>query len=228
MGREERAPRFSRALEDYLKAIYRLEEVFGLAKTTDIARELKVSPSTVSKTLKQLEQAGLVIRELYEGAKLTDKGKKLAEIILRKHRIAETFLHNFLGFDIVEAHEYAHFLEHMPLEFFDRLWKLMGEPERCPHGNPIPGALKVTVNISSEKPLTEFGNLERVRISRILCSFHRDAVLKLLALGIRPGLEACIKKRGESGLTLEWNSNNAVLSVYEARMIYALSLGKCT
>lgn len=126
-------------LEDYLTTIYRLEEALGVAKITDISRELEVSPASASKVVKRLESKGLVTRKKYHYVTLTDAGRKLAESIIRKHRIAEQFLSQMLGFDDYSSHVYAHYLEHVPEVVIEKLHQVLGFPSMCPHGNPLPG-----------------------------------------------------------------------------------------
>ena len=85
------------AVEDYLVTIYRLEEAFGMARTTIIAKELNVKPGTVSKIVSKLELKGLVERTKYRGVKLTKEGRRIAEKIVWKHRIIERFLYDYVG-----------------------------------------------------------------------------------------------------------------------------------
>lgn len=127
-------------VEDYLTTIYRLEEAYGVAKITDISRELEVSPATVSKVVKRLERSGYIVRERYHYVALTPLGREVAEGIIRKHRIAELFLSRVLGFSDYESHYYAHHLEHLPDVVIDRIHELVGRLEYCPHGNPLPGS----------------------------------------------------------------------------------------
>jgi DtxR family Mn-dependent transcriptional regulator len=131
--------RTTQRVEDYLTTIYRLEEALGEARVSDIARELRVSVATVSKVLEKLERKDLVKRMKYHNVTLTDKGRAIAEEIIAKHRIAELFLSKVLGFNEVEAHYYAHYMEHLPREIIDKMHELLGHPPTCPHGNPIPG-----------------------------------------------------------------------------------------
>ncbi len=126
-------------LEDYLTTIYRLEEALGIARIKELSSELGVSPATASKVIKKLEEKGLVTREKYHYIKLTDKGRGLAEAIIRKHRIAELFLSKILDFNDYEAHYYAHYFEHLPDTIIERIHRLLEYPSACPHGNPLPG-----------------------------------------------------------------------------------------
>lgn len=161
-------PETARArLEDYLTTIYRLEEAFGSARTTDISRELKVSPATVSKIIKKMEDVDLVKRERYRYIKLTNTGKKIAEEIVRKHRIAEVFLLKVLGFNELESHLYAHHLEHLPDVIIERMFTVVGKPALCPHGNSIPGVI-------SKGKVEELVNLNNTRKGQV-CTIKKIA-----------------------------------------------------
>lgn len=125
--------------EEYLEAIYRLENKAGSARTMDLSRELGVVPGSITNTIENLERKGLVIHEPYKGVKLTDSGRKIASSILRRHRLAERLLTDFLHLDWSEVHDPACKLEHaLSPEILKPLEKALGHPQRCPHGNPIP------------------------------------------------------------------------------------------
>jgi len=124
-------------LEDYLTTIFRLLEVYGYAKTTLISKELGVKPATVSKVLKYLEMKGFIKRVRYRGVTLTSKGLEVVRSVIRKHRIAEFFLSEFLGFDPYYTHLYAHEFEHLPDDVLEKIYLKLGRPTTCPHGNLI-------------------------------------------------------------------------------------------
>jgi len=125
--------------EEYLEAIYRLESKVGFARTMDLSRKLGVVPGSITNTIENLEKKGLVIHEPYKGVKLTDNGRKIASSILRRHRLAERLLTDFLHLDWSEVHDPACKLEHaLSPEILKPLEKALGHPKRCPHGNPIP------------------------------------------------------------------------------------------
>ncbi len=214
-----------RALEDYLKAIYRLEEVFGTVRTNDIAQELGISPSTVSKTLRKLAREGYIIWDPYICVKLSDKGRDMALAIIRKHRIAETFLYNVLKFDIVKAHSYAHAMEHLPEEIFDKLYEFLGKPTRCPHGNPIEP--QKTVDIG-DKSITLFKPNTKVIITRISCSFKRDLIVKLYGLGIDIDKEMCILEKDLGYIKIFIDGKEVLLTIYEATFIKGIEKGRCS
>ena len=125
--------------KNILEAIYRLESKTGFARTMELSRELGVVPGSITNTIENLERKGLVIHEPYKGVKLTDNGRKIASSILRRHRLAERLLTDFLHLDWSEVHDPACKLEHaLSPEILKPLEKALGHPKRCPHGNPIP------------------------------------------------------------------------------------------
>jgi len=129
----------SNQAEEYLEAIYRLEQKAGFARTMELARNLKVVPGSVTNTIENLKRKGLVIHKPYKGVKLTENGRKIASSVLRRHRLAERLLTDILHLDWSEVHDPACKLEHaLSPEILKPLEKALGHPKRCPHGNPIP------------------------------------------------------------------------------------------
>lgn len=170
--------------DDYITTIYRLLEVYGYAKTTLISKELGIKPATASKVLKYLEGKGLVRRVRYRSVSLTEKGMNAAKPIVRKHRIAEVFLSDFLGFDLYQSHFYAHKFEHLPDEVIERIYARLGRPELCPHGNSIHPTNGN--NIPTGLKLTEVGVGVEAEVVRI--AGELTEVLKLVnQLGMQVG-----------------------------------------
>jgi len=129
----------SNQAEEYLEAIYRLEQKTGYARTMDLARSLNVVPGSITNTIDNLEKKGLVIHIPYRGVKLTDNGQKIASNVLRRHRLAERLLTDILHIDWSQVHDPACKLEHaLSPEILKPLEKVLGHPKRCPHGNLIP------------------------------------------------------------------------------------------
>jgi DtxR family transcriptional regulator, Mn-dependent transcriptional regulator len=126
--------------ENYLKAIYRIYESTGdSVSTTAIAEKLQINAASVTDMFKKLGQQKLVVYEKSRGVKPTDKGKKVALQILRKHRLWETFMVEKLKFSWDEVHDVAEQLEHVHSEILiERLDQLLGYPKFDPHGDPIP------------------------------------------------------------------------------------------
>lgn len=128
--------------ENYLKAIYKLEEKTGDSViNSDLAKALSIHSATVTDMLKKMSQKKLIIYEKSKGFKLTEKGKKIAISIIRRHRLWEVFLVDNLGFGWDEVHDLAEQLEHVQSgELVSRLDTYLGHPKADPHGDPIPNA----------------------------------------------------------------------------------------
>lgn len=128
----------SHTIEDYLKAIYMLQEE-TTATTTDIARRMSVSPASATSMMKRLAKMGLVKHQHYQGVTLTKSGKKIALEIVRHHRLLELYLSEIMGLPLDTVHDEAERLEHhISEEFEDRMAELLGHPTHDPHGHPIP------------------------------------------------------------------------------------------
>lgn len=125
--------------EDYLRAIYRLEEKQGRAiKAVELAKDLHLAKSTISERLRELARAKLV-KPQYSTLSLTVRGRALARTLTYKHRIIEVFLHNLLKIDKRKVHAEAHKLEHaFSDEAIKKLSRLLGNPSTDPHGALIP------------------------------------------------------------------------------------------
>ena len=126
--------------ENYLKAIFKLSEMQKENVSTNaISEKLATTAASVTDMLKKLSGKKLIHYEKYYGVSLTDKGKKLAKDLIRKHRLWETFLVDTLKFSWDEVDELAEQLEHINSEILtDRIDNFLGNPKFDPHGDPIP------------------------------------------------------------------------------------------
>jgi DtxR family Mn-dependent transcriptional regulator len=125
-------------VEEYLETIFDLETKDGSAKTTAIAKCIKVAPASVTEVLKNLSEKGLVQYEPYRGATLTDKGKTVAEKVKRRHRLLEVFLTDVLHINHDKVHDEACRMEHAISDETEyALCRMLDAPARCPHGSPI-------------------------------------------------------------------------------------------
>lgn len=125
--------------ENYLKAIYFLDLKDHNVSLSELSKEMGVSIPTVNSMVKRLQESKWVKYEKYKPLRLTDKGKKDAALIIRKHRLTEMFLEQIMGFGWDEVHDIAEEIEHIKIDqFFDRMDKLLGYPSVDPHGSPIP------------------------------------------------------------------------------------------
>lgn len=126
--------------ENYLKAIFHLEKVSpGGVPTNALAEKLETKASSVSEMIKKLSKKKLVAYQKYQGVSLSEKGRKTAVEIIRKHRLWEYFLVEKLNFSWTEVHDVAEQLEHIQSEkLVTELDKFLGFPRKDPHGDPIP------------------------------------------------------------------------------------------
>src|SRR5271166_4913385 len=130
---------FDEATEEYLEAIYRLEREGPGVTTSALASALGVSPASASGMLKKLGSEGFVVHQPRGDTQLTANGLEIATRVIRRHRLAETFLTTMLGMPWDEVHEEACRLEHaISARVEARLIEVLGNPRTCPHGHPIP------------------------------------------------------------------------------------------
>ncbi len=191
---QAKATSVSSKTEEYLEAIYRLERRRGFARTVELARNLNVVPGSVTNTIEGLERRGLVTHEPYRGVKLTEKGRKLALDVLRRHRLAERLLTDVLHLDWSEVHEPACKLEHaITADIVKPLEKILGHPKTCPHGNPIPTACGGILEEKSE-PMVNLDPGESGIIAKITDG-KADVLQRLAALGIAPGVRVEIEEK---------------------------------
>jgi DtxR family Mn-dependent transcriptional regulator len=132
----------SRAEENYLKAIHKLQETNGeTVATSALAQELGIHAASATDMLQKMARKKLVLYQKSKGARLTDKGKQAAVSIIRNHRLWEVFLVEKLGLRWDEVHDIAEQLEHVHSEILtEKLDAYLGHPRSDPHGDPIPDA----------------------------------------------------------------------------------------
>ena len=189
-------PPLTEAQEDYLKHLFLLEEALGgPVPTQALAERLSVKPPSVTEMLKKLKALGLLEHEPYRGARLTERGRKVALEVLRHHRLLEAYLHQALGYGWEEVHQEAERLEHVISEDLEeRIAEYLGHPPFDPHGDPIP-TKDLTLPSSKALPLTE-APLGRARVARALAQ-DRGTLNLLARLGLVPGKPLRILERGE-------------------------------
>src|SRR5690606_29181640 len=132
---------YTPVVEDYLKAIWTLQQTEAPVSTSRIAERLGLSAAAVTAMVKRLAENGLLRHEPYYGVRLTPAGELASLRIIRRHRVLELFLTEKLGYEWDRVHDEAERLEHAASdELIERLARLLGEPERDPHGSAIPTA----------------------------------------------------------------------------------------
>jgi DtxR family transcriptional regulator, Mn-dependent transcriptional regulator len=182
----ERRSSFTRAQQDYLKALYQLHGDQRPVPTRDLAQRLGISSPSVSEMVTRLSAQGLVEHDRYRGQQLTREGRKVALELVRHHRLLEMFLVQVLGYGWDEVHDEAERLEHVISERMEqRIFELLGRPELDPHGNAIP-TLGGKVRPVSNRPLSESRAGEKLVVQGV----SDDDPVKLRELdrrGLLPG-----------------------------------------
>lgn len=124
--------------EDYVRAIYLLQESGEDPGILQIAKRLDLSKSTVSERIKELTTIGLTISKPYSTVSLTPQGKALGKKMTYKHRLIEVFLHQTLKLPKDKIHQEAERLEHaFSDEAIKHLDSFLKHPTHDPHGSPI-------------------------------------------------------------------------------------------
>jgi DtxR family transcriptional regulator, Mn-dependent transcriptional regulator len=207
--------------EMYLRTVFELEEEGIVPLRARIAERLNQSGPTVSQTVARMERDGLLHVAGDRQLALSDSGRVLATRVMRKHRLAECLLVTVIQLPWEEVHIEACRWEHVISESVElRLFELLGHPERCPHGNLIPGldelaagqAQEVPVPTRPDEPMTdavrEADETVKATVTRITEHVQSDLVLmlKLKRAGIQPGrevllgaVEGGVRVRGRNG-----------------------------
>ncbi len=200
-GQKRRRPA-SRAAEDYLKAIYRLESHSSPVSTSDLADELGRAAPSVTNMVKGLAGRGLVEHALYHGVRLTPEGRDLALRILRRHRVIESYLIEKLGYAWDGVHREAERLEHAASdELIARMDEALGQPHHDPHGSPIPAA-DGQMERQSFRPLLEAPRDEPFVVEEVLDQ-EPARLRRAGAVGLFPGARVTVTGRGREEGSLE-------------------------
>ena len=176
----------SPATEEYLQAVYTLADEGGQVIGARLAEFLRISPAAVSEMVHRLERDGLLQLDERKEVRLTDSGYSAASRVVRRHRLAERMLVDLLGYEWWKTHEEAERIEHaMSQEMEERLVRVLGDPQTCPHGNPMPG-----MTPRPTRPLERLATGERATVERIPDQFeHEPGFLEYLdTQGVRPGV----------------------------------------
>jgi DtxR family Mn-dependent transcriptional regulator len=203
-----------------MKAIYRLTEGPGAVTTGGVAQRLGVLPGTASAMVKKLTERGLVLHRPYKGVELTPAGQEVAVAAIRRHRICERFLADYLGYAWHDADRLASTFEHdLPPEVEARLYAALGRPAFCPHGFPIPQPEAAVI-----PPMPRLYELEPGEVADVALSGSMDksALAFLESLGVRPDarVEVVSKQPFDGPLELRVGGATQVLGEKLARQIY--------
>jgi len=193
--------------EMYLRTVFELEEEGIVPLRARIAERLSQTGPTVSQTVARMERDGLLHVTGDRQLALSETGRSLATRVMRKHRLAECLLVDVIKLPWEEVHIEACRWEHVISESVERrLFELLGHPERCPHGNHIPGVDELFAGpgeeaaaVDRDQAMTDVASVATgaevsVVVSRISEQIQSDLVLmlKLKRAGIQPGREVLL------------------------------------
>src|SRR4051812_22532857 len=211
---------FHPPLEEYLEAIHELEEEGTDVIQARLAERLGHSAPSVSEMIRRLRGEGY-LEPAGKSVRLTKKGRRLAESVVRKHRLAERLLTDVIGLPWHKAHVEACRWEHVISdEVEERLVELLHHPTTCPHGNPIPGAGGVRHDLFA---LTETSPGDMVRLERVteMVEIDMASLTYLSDHNFTPGAGAKVRSKAPDGtLTLELDEGTIALGPALASQLY--------
>jgi DtxR family Mn-dependent transcriptional regulator len=211
---------FHPPLEEYLEAIWELEEEGTRVIQARLAEHLGHSPPSVSEMVRRLRGEGWVqVRD--RALHLTPKGRERAVSVVRKHRLAERLLTDVIGLPWHKTHIEACRWEHVISdEVEERLVALLENPATCPHGNPIPGAGPARDDLLA---LAEVELGERVRLERVTeqVEVDLDALVYHDDHSFIPGADAEVRSRAPDGtVTLDLDDGTIALGPALTTQLY--------
>jgi DtxR family Mn-dependent transcriptional regulator len=190
------------SVDEYLETIYFLAFPIGEYRprtsgsptlAARVAEMLDVSRASAGEMLKRLEADGLIERGEHKEAILTAAGRERAERVVRRHRLVERLLTDFMGYSAAESHEHADELgEAFTDDMIERIAERLGNPPRCPHGWPIDTAAEQAEN-AQLAPLLEMAAGTRATIVRI-AEHDGDLLHWFYEQGLEPGRELEVRE----------------------------------
>jgi DtxR family Mn-dependent transcriptional regulator len=212
-------PEWHPAFEEYCETIFELGEDDVVVKQARIAERLGVSRPAVSEMVHKMQDEGLVAARSGT-VKLSTSGKKLAERVVRRHRLAERFLTDILELSSSEAHHEAGKWEHVISEPVEAAMnRLLGDPTTCPHGNPIPGT---DYKAPATKPLATLKTGSKFTVSRIPeeLEFAPGLLEFLEESRIAPGVAGTVTASSPDGTTtIEIAGHRVGIGAFASRRI---------
>jgi DtxR family Mn-dependent transcriptional regulator len=205
----------SLAEENYLKALFNIADKAGEVNVAELSKTLGLKMPTVTSMMKKLAEKKMVHYESYKPLRLTEKGKKEAGLIIRKHRLTEMFLVEKMKMGWEDVHDIAEQIEHIQSPvFFDKMDELLDFPKLDPHGSPIPDR-NGKVTSKDYKKLTDCQAGETVKLAAVINT--SSAFLKFLnKRQLRLGLKMKIKaiEPFDRSITISYGKNQLeILSV---------------
>ena len=196
--------------ENYLKALFNLANEKGEVSVNELSKRLEIKMPTVNSMIKKLADKKLVHYESYKPLRLTEKGKKEAGLVIRKHRLTEMFLVQKMDFGWEQVHEIAEQIEHLHSpHFFEKMDEMLGYPTIDPHGSPIPDKTGKIDWVNYEK-LSDCKAGETVKLAAVIHT--TDDFLKFLnSRELQLGLKIKIKsvERFDGSMVIAYNKKTA-------------------
>ncbi|MDX2196302.1 MAG: metal-dependent transcriptional regulator [Cytophagales bacterium] len=215
------------AEENYIKALFNLADERGEVSVNEISKKLGIKMPTVNGMMKKLAEKKIVHYESYKPLKLTSKGRKLAGLIIRKHRLMEMYLVEKMGFSWDEVHEIAEQIEHIQSpKFFEKIDELLGHPKIDPHGSPIPDK-KGAVSWLQYDKLCDIKQGTTVRLNAVIHS-NLELLKYLTSKGLKLGIELQVIAIEEYDGTMTVSYNNKPSEYLSQKVCESLLVSKVT
>ncbi len=210
----------SESVENFLKAVYVLQQRMERVSTNALAEVLDIAPPSVTDMARRMESAGLVDYRKYYGVLLTTEGESMALRVIRRHRLIELYLVKELGYDLHEVHMEAERLEHaVSDQFVNAIAQKLDHPEVDPHGDPIPTVDGIvtrphTITLA-ELPINRVGTVSR------LIAINNDMLAHIVARGFKLGESVSVMARDpfEGPLTVNLNNQERIIGYNVAQCI---------
>lgn len=201
-------------IEEYLEAVYIMQSENSPVISARLAERFGVTAPTMTDTLKRMIKQGYVKIDQRKEIFLTERGREVAESLVRRHRLSERWLTDVLGLDWSKAHHEACKLEHaLSSEVADKLSDALDHPTTCPHGNPIPGSGQSAVEGSVSLDRVNSG--DQVIVIRISQNAEEDPrfLEYLQRNGIVPNAELTIQEVAPWAGTVTLSNGAEVVSI---------------
>lgn len=210
------------AFEEYCECIFELAEDDVDVIQARIAERLQVSRPAVSEMIRRLEGEGLI--SITDGIQLTARGMHLAQTVVRRHRLAERFLTDMLGLSWADAHHEAGKWEHVMSDAVEAAMnRVLGSPDTCPHGNPIPGS---DYAAPESTPLASLTIGQRFTVNRIPeeLEFTPGMLDFLEESSIRPGRTGVLTAASPDGtVTVEIDGRHVGVGAFASARILVMA-----
>ena len=206
-------------MEDYLKAIYKLQRGRDAVSTSALARRLHVAAASATAMVQRLARLKLVSYHRYHGLTLTPAGQRIALETIRHHRLIELYLAQHLGVSLDKVDREAEKMEHVLSDDVElRIAAALGNPAADPHGDPIP-ATDGTVRDVRYPELSTLAPGATGVVARV-SDRNPVTVRRLADLGILPGVTLKVLAHRPRGYRVELNRRRITLPRALCKAIY--------